>query len=189
MRPPAAKSARKESRVIRMANVAVLVVLLLAGSGCMLGAAPEEPAAENEGAEPVLPTREVTEAAPGPTGQAGEHEDEEPGIEPGSEVEKPEEEDLVSMAEVERQVRAHLAERLDIPEEQIQTTAVEERTWLDDSFECSSRRIAGESGPIPGYRIVLSVGDETFDYRADRQGQFRLCPDEEDIGKPLGPIQ
>jgi hypothetical protein len=28
---------------------------------------------------------------------------------------------------------------------------------------------------VPGYRIVLSVGDETFDYHASERGYFVLC--------------
>ena len=177
--------------MVHLAHVVVLFVLALAGAGCAPSAAPVEPAAESERGETVetSPARKVLEASPEATMEGGELEDEEVSGEPAPEVEIPPADGLISIAAVERLVRADLADRLAVTDEQVETVEAEERTWLDDSFGCSSRRIVGDSLPVPGYQIVLAVGDETFDYRADQQGRFRLCPDQEDIGKPLGPIK
>lgn len=95
-----------------------------------------------------------------------------------------------SLAAAERLARANLAEALDIPEAQIEIVDSHAQTWPDEALGCeTSRRIVVEALPVDGYQIVLAAGGETYDYRADGQGRVELCPEAEDVGKPLDPIR
>ncbi|CAN5773068.1 hypothetical protein BH23CHL7_BH23CHL7_05910 [soil metagenome] len=49
-------------------------------------------------------------------------------------------------------------------------------TWRDGSLGCPEPGMMYTQALVPGYRVVLSVGDEQYAYHADRQGHFAFCP-------------
>jgi len=95
----------------------------------------------------------------------------------------------MSLAETERLLKAELATKLGVPVEQIETRETEARTWLDQALGCGDRRTVVESLPVAGYLIVLAHENQTFEYHADQAGNFKLCLDTGDVGKPLDPIK
>ena len=48
-------------------------------------------------------------------------------------------------------------------------------TWPDGSLGCPQRGVDYPQLPVSGYRVVVSVGGETYDYRVTPNGQMRLC--------------
>ena len=90
-----------------------------------------------------------------------------------------------SLAEMEEQVRADLAAVLGAPIDQIRVTEADESMWEDEGLGCNARRGVFEMARVPGYRLVLAYGADTFEYHADQHGHFVRCIDQ---GRPLAPI-
>lgn len=74
--------------------------------------------------------------------------------------------DLVA-ADMVALVRESLATRLDLPQRRVDLVALESITWPDNSLGCPAEGITYTPDPLPGYRIVLSAGDETYTYHTD----------------------
>ena len=68
-----------------------------------------------------------------------------------------------------------LLERLDVGREAIVVEQAEYVIWRDGSLGCPQPGMMYTMALVPGYRIVLRVGDETFDYHASERGYFVLC--------------
>jgi hypothetical protein len=51
-------------------------------------------------------------------------------------------------------------------------------TWRDGSLGCPERGMQYTQALVPGWRVILRAGDETYDYHAAAQGQLVLCPRE-----------
>jgi hypothetical protein len=68
-----------------------------------------------------------------------------------------------------------LMERLDAGREEIVVEQAEYIIWRDGSLGCPQPGMMYTQALVPGYRIVLVVGDETFDYHANERGHFVLC--------------
>lgn len=100
-------------------------------------------------------------------------------------AEEPAEQDK-SRARAEAQVTADLARRRDVATDTISVAEVAERTWPDERLGCLGRRGVFEPVPVPGYRIVLALGERRYVYHADRQGRFVPC---DPPAKPLDPIR
>ena len=91
----------------------------------------------------------------------------------------------LSLTDMEQLVKADLAALFGAPIDQIVVAEAGERTWEDEGLGCNARRGVFESMGVPGYRIVLAHGADTFEYHTDRHGRFLRCIEP---GKPLDPI-
>ena len=80
-----------------------------------------------------------------------------------------------------------LLERLDVGREAIAVEQAGIVIWRDGSLGCPQPGMMYTQALVPGYRIVLVVGDETFDYHASERGHFLLCQEGlADEGQPPG---
>lgn len=148
-----------------------LLVLILTAIACTGEVAPSEPASQPSPTMVVGDDDETATTAP----VKGQATGEAAGF---------------SLADAERLAREELAAALDIPEAQVDVVESHAQTWPDETLGCeASRRIVVEALPVDGYQIVLAASGATYDYRADGQGRVELCPESEDIGKPLDPIR
>jgi hypothetical protein len=68
-----------------------------------------------------------------------------------------------------------LVERLDVGREAVAVVQAEYVIWSDGSLGCPQPDMMYTQALLPGYRIVLRVGDETFNYHAAESGYFVLC--------------
>ena len=68
-----------------------------------------------------------------------------------------------------------LLERLEVSREAIEVEEAGAVVWRDGSLGCPQPGMMYTMALVPGYRIVLKVGDETFDYHASERGHFLLC--------------
>ncbi|HWH23456.1 MAG TPA: hypothetical protein VNW68_01035 [Candidatus Limnocylindria bacterium] len=79
-----------------------------------------------------------------------------------------------------------LAVEAGVGQDQIAIVRAEQVTWRDASLGCPEPGMMYIQVLTEGYWVVLRVNDQTFDFRVDSQGQFRLCP--EGMGQdPLEP--
>jgi hypothetical protein len=51
-------------------------------------------------------------------------------------------------------------------------------TWRDGSLGCPERQMRYTQALVPGWRVILRAGDQTFDYHAATNGHLLLCPPE-----------
>jgi hypothetical protein len=100
-------------------------------------------------------------------------------------AEKPQDPDT-SRARVEARVKADLALRKDAAPDAVRVVEVSERTWPDERLGCLGRRATLDPVPVPGYRIVLALGDRRYVYHADHEGRFVPC---DRPPKPINPIR
>jgi hypothetical protein len=49
-------------------------------------------------------------------------------------------------------------------------------TWSDGSLGCPEPGIFYTQALVRGYRVILEAAGTKYDYHADRQGNFSLCP-------------
>ena len=68
-----------------------------------------------------------------------------------------------------------LSERVDAGREAIAIEQAGAVVWRDGSLGCPQPGMMYTQALVPGYRIVLLVGDERFDYHASEGGTFVLC--------------
>lgn len=80
--------------------------------------------------------------------------------------------------------RADLGARSGQPPASIPVITAEAVTWPDTSLGCPAPDQGYLQVLTPGYRVVLDVFGERFDYRLDTGGGLVLCRE----GRPLGPI-
>lgn len=64
-------------------------------------------------------------------------------------------------------VRTSLAQRLDLPQRRIVLSELEAVTWQDNSLGCPAEGIPYTPDPLPGYRIVMTAGEQTYTYHTD----------------------
>jgi hypothetical protein len=79
-----------------------------------------------------------------------------------------------------------LLERLDAGRDAIAVEEAGAVVWPDGSLGCPQPGMMYTQALVPGYQIVLSVGDETYDYHASQNGYFLLC-EEGMAEEPLPP--
>ena len=72
-------------------------------------------------------------------------------------------------------VKADLASRLGISEDEISVVSAESKTWSDSSLGCPEKGMMYTQVITPGYRIILEVDGTQYDYRTDDMGNFKLC--------------
>ena len=68
-----------------------------------------------------------------------------------------------------------LADRLAVPAGQIELGDLQETTWPDTSLGCPQPGMMYAQVLVPGYRILLRVGGQEFEYHSDRKGRTVYC--------------
>lgn len=84
--------------------------------------------------------------------------------------------------ETERLARAHLALELRSDPRDITVAERGERRWADADFECGPRKGLREPLSVEGYRFVLVHDGKRYEYRADRRGHVKQCPERKPVG-------
>jgi hypothetical protein len=80
-----------------------------------------------------------------------------------------------------------LADRLTIPEEDIQVMRLETAVWTSIDLGCGAEDLPGFANlEIDGFRFVLQVGDVQYEYHADTRSSVQLCEDGEHIAGRTG---
>ena len=72
-------------------------------------------------------------------------------------------------------VRQDLAGKLDLAADQIERRQVTAVTWPDAALGCPKAGQVYAQVETPGYRILLQVQDEVFEYRTDELGNYVHC--------------
>ncbi len=80
--------------------------------------------------------------------------------------------------------RADLAARLEVAADEVKVASVEEVTWSDASLGCPKPGMDYTMALVPGYRIVLEVAGEQYEYHTDEGRRFVFC---EHPGAAVGP--
>lgn len=70
--------------------------------------------------------------------------------------------------------KADLSQRLDASNSDIKVASVEAKEWSDASLGCPQEGMMYAQVITQGYRIILSVDGQTYDYRTD-MNSVRLC--------------
>jgi hypothetical protein len=78
--------------------------------------------------------------------------------------------------------RQDLAERLDLPLEQIRVASIESVRWPDASLGCPQPGMAYGQVVTPGYRIVLEAGGQQYSYHSGG-GNLELCEAQAEAGE------
>ena len=133
-----------------------------------------EPTAQPTETEFVSPLPPPQSPLPTPTDVTGPVEILPPGQEPGSEPapltgEVPQ--DLLDA------VLDDLVERMGVDRAAITVERSGAVIWRDGSLGCPQPGMMYTQALVPGYQIVLRVGEDTYDYHASESGNFVLCPD------------
>ena len=84
--------------------------------------------------------------------------------------------------------KEELAKILSVDASQITVVAITEMTWPNSSLGCPAPGVVYAQGRVPGYRIVLGIGDVLYTYHSDLVGQVLSCPSgdvREEL--PMGP--
>jgi hypothetical protein len=146
----------------------LLITLSLLLSACAPAAqgAPggQEPAATNT--EAVVPTSPVQKTIP--TVRAPEL----VPIDPGEVIAPVTGEAPAKLLE---DIRADLAERSQARQEEMVVIRDQAVTWRDGSLGCPQPGMMYTQALVPGYWVVIQVGDVEYDYHAAESGHFVLC--------------
>jgi hypothetical protein len=78
-------------------------------------------------------------------------------------------------AEMIYKVKADLASRLGISEDEISVVSAEAKTWSDASLGCPEEGVSYIQVLTPGYQIILEYDDTQYDYRTGDMGRIVLC--------------
>ena len=83
-------------------------------------------------------------------------------------------------------LRADAAKRAGVHADQVRLISHQPVTWRDGSLGCPEPDRSYTQALVPGYRILIRAGEETFTYHADRRGRWVWCPPARST-EPLGP--
>jgi hypothetical protein len=72
-------------------------------------------------------------------------------------------------------IRADLAQRSGADREEMVVIRDQAITWNDGSLGCPQPGVFYTQALVPGYWVVLQVGEVEYDYRATERGYFVLC--------------
>jgi len=64
-----------------------------------------------------------------------------------------------------------------VPARQLVIVRAEAVVWNDGSLGCPEPGMAYTQALIKGYWVLIKAGEQTYDFRVDRGGSFRLCPE------------
>jgi hypothetical protein len=65
-----------------------------------------------------------------------------------------------------------------VPSQSITVQSAQRVTWRDGSLGCPAPDMQYTMALVPGWRVILRVGDATYDYHAAASGHLILCPRE-----------
>ena len=71
--------------------------------------------------------------------------------------------------------RVDLAQRLSVPESQIELIESKEASWPDASLGCPQPGVDYAQIPTPGYLVKLEYGGDEFEYHIGIHGNTRYC--------------
>lgn len=60
--------------------------------------------------------------------------------------------------------------------EQLVIVRAESVVWNDGSLGCPEPGMEYTQALVSGYWVVIAAAGQTYDFRVDRGGRFRLCP-------------
>lgn len=78
-------------------------------------------------------------------------------------------------ADVMGRTRAHLADRLSVPADELETVRAQAMQWPNGAMGCPQPGINYTQALVSGYWIVLRHGGRNYDYRIAESGHFVLC--------------
>jgi hypothetical protein len=73
------------------------------------------------------------------------------------------------------QAKSDLAQRLSLPTNEIDLVEVTEVEWSDASLDCPQPGISYLQVITPGYRILLNVNDQAYEYHSNRDAYVVYC--------------
>ena len=94
----------------------------------------------------------------------------------------------MSLNELLDTVRRDLGDRLDVLLGEIAVGSFGRVVWPDTSLGCPQPGELYNQVLVPGYRIQLQVGSETYFYHADETGRMLLC-EQPSADLPMIPIE
>jgi hypothetical protein len=65
-----------------------------------------------------------------------------------------------------------------LPAQALTVQSAQRVTWRDGSLGCPEPQMQYTQALVPGWRVILRVGDTTYDYHAAANGHLILCPRE-----------
>lgn len=85
---------------------------------------------------------------------------------------------------------ADLAGRLGLPSAQVEVVRIERVAWPDGCLGCAKPGQLCTTVVIPGFRILLRVAGEEYEYRTDEKETVMLCQPNTQVGDwgPAGPL-
>jgi len=171
----------------RLAGASLLVILLAAGCG---QPSADEPQSEPDGSSAESPVPDQEEGIDGtavPTTEpAGEPANEEtpPGrptreLPDSIQTVPPPDAQPVITGEVPQNIldemTADLASRLNVSQGEISVTTAQSVVWNDGSLGCPQPGMFYTQALVDGYFVILTAGDESYNYHASQKGYFLLC--------------
>lgn len=154
---------------------ALLIILPMLVSGCAAavqsapgelqnGPGSQEPTlTETQPVTPTSPVQEILPAVKGPELVPVNPED------PGKLVRGEAPEKLLE------DIRTDLAKRTLASREEMVVVRDQAVTWSDGSLGCPQPGMMYTQALVPGYWVVIQVGEREYDYRAAQSGYFVLC--------------
>lgn len=182
---------------MKMIYLLAVITLLALGTGCAAGSGNEIKSPESE--TPVQPTQEGALSTISPTETAvlpttpPQEETRPPESEPVSPVVvdlgkltpvPPEETTPIEQpapgvpdvaAKLVSEVSQDLAKRLGVDVQEVTLESLEGLDWPDGALGCPEPGMGYITMLIPGYRMILAVDGQTYDYRVAQSGYFVLC--------------
>jgi hypothetical protein len=154
----------KAKKILWLIGLLSLIIAMTLIAGCSNAPLADETAIPNTPAEVTRPVEATTPLAPD-----GDPGDIDPGLKP-----------LIDIA------REDLAERLDIPLEQITVLEAKLVEWPDASLGCPQPDTVYIQVPMDGSIILFQAGGETYQYHTGGDVQVFLCEDPSDdiLGRP-----
>ena len=69
------------------------------------------------------------------------------------------------------------AKRANVPPQELVIVRAEAVVWNDGSLGCPEPGMAYTQALINGYWVIVEAAGKEYDFRVDRGGSFRLCPE------------
>ena len=69
------------------------------------------------------------------------------------------------------------AKLANVPTQELVIVRAEAVVWNDGSLGCTEPGMQYTQALINGYWVVIKAAGQTYDFRVDRRGSFRLCPE------------
>lgn len=86
------------------------------------------------------------------------------------------------MQEVVEKAISDLANRLGIPERDIEVVEVKDVQWPDGALGCPEEGKMYTQAIVDGTRVILGAGERVYDYHSGSDGEPLLCPSGEKDG-------